>query len=531
MLLTPTSVPPWGAQWFGTVPDRINMLAPPGYIDYTFTSSTTQGWTTFNLKGGGEITPNATTAPDGTQNASKITESNGAGPHGMIQNINRSASVPITFRLGIFAKQAERTRIALQFYNATGDCTAVFDLAGVQVGVPPTVTGGRLAAVGASIQGYPNGWCKCLMDVTSTSDVATNFCVFTDAGSGTGAININYTGNNASGVYLWKNTMLPLGAWGIQGSVFFDDFMTTATIDMNDSLTAGFNWYRHNAWPSSPIAFGWQNLTATPTAAISVSNSILTLAYDVSGFGLGLAGVGYSPTAPGYVGSNLFQPPLLYEASLKFDPTLAIGSGNPSSAPVFWSNPTEFLTGATSTFVELDIQEEAATGAGTSSSTWSMHNWSANNLVSHRTDEGRFGPMAIDYSIFHRYSVLWLTQQANGGVYGYIMSFIDGVMDVSGDQTYGADVSPNPASLNGSPVGAFSVGETQHFAILLGAGGTAGYHWPLQVDWVQVFQANRTATANNPPFANAARRPGAVVNPIWTDAEKAIADMLIIRNT
>src|SRR5205823_2233522 len=98
----------------------------------------------------------------------------------------------------------------------------------------------------------------------------------------------------------------------------------TSTIDMADTQTAGFNWYRHNKFPAQLcVGSNWNTSLATPASAITVSDSILTLAKDVSLFGLGIASACVNPSNNNAYIGTVYRHPAIFEAKLAWDPTLA----------------------------------------------------------------------------------------------------------------------------------------------------------------------------------------------------------------
>jgi hypothetical protein len=478
--------------WFSVMADKINMLR---YNDnYTIVSTTIQGWDKFHLSGG-VVTPAATIAPDGTLTGTNIKEDGASDLHAVIQQISRGPKVPLIYRVALYAKQKERTRVAVYITDNGGQtCVTIFDLAGVQVGVANTAVGADMVAGPASIVPAAEGWCLCKMDFTyGGASAPFALWIMPDSGSGVGAASYNYAGDGASGIYLWKSSLLPAAAWNIGHRTFFDDFLSTDTIDMADSRAAGFNWYVHNAWPDNVSSVGtpWVSCVPTNSASISVSSSVLSMAYDSSGFSQVLNSVGFKGSSPGYVG-HTFKPPMLWECSAKIDPAHAIGPGNPPGAAwAFWSAPIEFLTGLTGVsgrFVEWDITE-AFPGVGSLGSSWTIHDWPGNQNIGGSMDAGRFGPQAIDFTQFHLYQGLWLTQAFNGGVYGWFMHFFDGVVISSGaDVAYSATTLPSDPGFGGPIIGQWFPGEIQNFGMILGAGGNPGNPFPVQIDYVAVWQ-------------------------------------------
>ncbi|HEX4500629.1 MAG TPA: hypothetical protein VH187_05565 [Scandinavium sp.] len=215
------------------------------------------------------------TAPDGTLTAVKLIEAANNNQHYItagyftLENLTTYA-----LRLGIVVQVAGRTRIAILANDSDqesansvvgpvlpsanpGGVEAVFDLAGGQVAVVSTAFGtGWLVAGPATIAplaGSP-GWYFCTVDFVKPNQNATGRgivkCVIKlDNGSGTAAKSDSYLGDGTSGVLIWRTCLLPPTAWGFNNQVFFEDFLDTSGIDMNNTRAPGFNIYVNNFWP------------------------------------------------------------------------------------------------------------------------------------------------------------------------------------------------------------------------------------------------------------------------------------------
>lgn len=147
----------------------------------------------------------AWTAPDNTATGQKLTEDNTAtNTHFVSQNITKAASA-LAYTFSVYAKSgAGRTRINLQLSdNAGNGAIAVFDLAGQQVGVAAAGVGTPFTALSSAVVAYANGVTRC--SITATSNTATTLqpAIFLDNGSGTAAKSNSYTGDNASGAFVW----------------------------------------------------------------------------------------------------------------------------------------------------------------------------------------------------------------------------------------------------------------------------------------------------------------------------------------
>ena len=141
------------------------------------------------LKIDSTITANSATAPDGTLTADKIIEGSTLSEHG-VARVGGIASAG-TYTLSVFAKAAERTRIAIG--NSSASNYAIFDLSTGTVvqGSQGTVTNGAISSIDA------NGYYRvsCTITVVSLSSISLRL-----VSTGT---TINYLGNGTSGLFVW----------------------------------------------------------------------------------------------------------------------------------------------------------------------------------------------------------------------------------------------------------------------------------------------------------------------------------------
>ena len=139
-------------------------------------------------KGGATITANATTSPDGTQDADKIAENTtSTTTHYINKGFTLSAT---TYTLSVFAKASERKWIFL-IATTSADVGAFFDL---ENGVVGNVSSGY----SASIENFGNGWYRC--NLTFTATAATWYINYLTA---TANNTYNYAGTIGSGIYVW----------------------------------------------------------------------------------------------------------------------------------------------------------------------------------------------------------------------------------------------------------------------------------------------------------------------------------------
>jgi len=300
--------------WFGAaLPDRGFTIAIPGFWTNTnvgagngpyFTNQTVNtsliaNWNPYNTQysGGANaatmVLGAAVLAPDGTMTANHITETTTTSLH-IMESIYSSAGIFLYRRFAVIAQAAERTRMTMSVGLAPGvgggseaGCRTVFDLANVQIGVANTRYGTDTNWIPGNAQitqltAGPNPWCLCVMDLRSSFNIFVpgNYgCVTVgpEPGSGTGSATFSYLGVSGSGINVWKTSFLPQRAWGINNVIFFDDFTSMSTIDINNTLQPGFNWYvGWLNWPLQNISPGHGNPIPS-SGFLSVANSILTI--------------------------------------------------------------------------------------------------------------------------------------------------------------------------------------------------------------------------------------------------------------
>ena len=142
-----------------------------------------------NAFGSGSVV-NATTAPDGTSTADFICEDTNNDTHFIRQAVTVSSGVAHTF--SVYAKAGTRSIVTVG-ESATTLRTATFDLsAGTVSNVGGSIT--------ATITALADGWYRCAITYT-TASTTFNADIGTRTTSGAGFQ--TYTGDGASGLYLW----------------------------------------------------------------------------------------------------------------------------------------------------------------------------------------------------------------------------------------------------------------------------------------------------------------------------------------
>jgi hypothetical protein len=137
------------------------------------------------------ITSNSIISPDGTLNASKITENTGNGTHRISDTIIVSG-VGVTYTQSIFAKSGGNGRYLRMFRGSGTYNNAVFDLENGTV-----VSQGGSRIINTRIEKYPNGWYKCISTYTTQFGNIATYYGLQNGGTD------SYQGDGTSHIYLW----------------------------------------------------------------------------------------------------------------------------------------------------------------------------------------------------------------------------------------------------------------------------------------------------------------------------------------
>ena len=137
------------------------------------------------------ITSNSIISPDGTLNASKLTENTENGTHRILDTILVSGT-NVTYTQSVFAKSGGSGRYLRMFRGSGTYNNAVFDL---ENGTVVTQAGSRI--INTSIENYGNGWYRCISTYTTQfSNIATYYGLQNDNTD-------SYQGDGTSHIYLW----------------------------------------------------------------------------------------------------------------------------------------------------------------------------------------------------------------------------------------------------------------------------------------------------------------------------------------
>jgi hypothetical protein len=250
---------------------------------------------------------------------------------------------------------------------------------------------------------------------------------------------------------------------------FDEEFDDLLSVDSNNILTQGYNWYCQSfGWVDSAFVGGFQDwgiaIQYYLPQYFSITSGIVTMIGHVAPQPDTLADFhsqAYANNAQGYVGSTLPTSNGFYaEARIA-------GAGDADLVNAFWFVDLRALTGAnTSRYVEVDIPEltQSQQTANINVIEWlapSTPNWA-------------LGPGDGDTadSSFHVWGVLFVPASRNGGI-GFLKFFKDGVQ-VSN-------------TVNVPSSGAVSEVNNMLLHLILQTNSNNNDS-PLQVDYVRVWQ-------------------------------------------
>src|SRR6185437_13713638 len=151
-----------------------------------------------------------------------------------------------------------------------------------------------------------------------------------------------------------------------------------------------------------------------------------------------------------------------FEARLKFAPQTQGNGGWPS----FWTMSAEHLFGSATHFLEIDFEYFGTIFGGNDLSGFTAHDWNGSS----NTQDPHWVTGQNDDSQWHVYG--WLWKPGNSITY-----YLDGKQVGSTTIQSG---------------GLYSAGDSQHLPVILGT----ATGWPMQVDWVHVWQPQSAATAD-----------------------------------
>jgi hypothetical protein len=141
------------------------------------------------------ITSNSLTSPDGTVNASKMTDDSSTGTDTSQRFLSVTVEEDEDYHFSVFAKKGSMDFIALR----TGDFTDGVGIGETFFNLATGAVGTTYANHTASIEKYPNDWYRCIIKFTSGTDLSGTLLIRQASADGTSTVPLD--GN--SFVYLW----------------------------------------------------------------------------------------------------------------------------------------------------------------------------------------------------------------------------------------------------------------------------------------------------------------------------------------
>lgn len=262
--------------------------------------------------------------------------------------------------------------------------------------------------------------------------------------------------------------------YGFNRLTFFDDFTSINTIDVNNTLQPGFNWYMRNL-----VQTGGGIVTQNPST-VSVSSSVLTFTPNSSSGGwLGTYGLVGNAGSATNVGSGIAAGGGYFECRIAFSPQSVVNLW-----PTFWMIDQQVFLNVinslsfSSNYAEIDFFEYEG---GASYTDW---DWYSAATQYKNTNTSIAGTPNIADGSYHKIGGLLVPQAKNSGT-GLIERYIDGVAYSSSIVNYSA-TTVSPQAQVGAPTGWMAALDhsTLGFNLQIGSGGG----WPINVDYVMVWQ-------------------------------------------
>ncbi len=309
---------------------------------------------------------------------------------------------------------------------------------------------------------------------------------------------------------------------GFNYPVFYEDWSSVSSIDLNNTKKSGYRWYLNGYYP---VQSGWwlsqfNTFTATPPQYLRVADNTLFLQPLVwpntntppsNNFGNYIQTCAWDGTT---IVGNTFGGStggFYIDAVMRFDPAQMSGDCQgcnnisfwlpqghaPGNWPAIWMAPAEFLNGGSGTaghVIDTSIFEGWPGGSDSICSNLcapiiGTHDETQQNssvppqYVSDISNTINSNFPGFDFRQPHHYQFLWLTQAKNGGA-GLMEWFVDGV--AVGQISYSSSGLSNPDLSPSGGDGELSVADHQHFCLFIdpGLNPDQGIH----VGTVQIWQ-------------------------------------------
>ena len=316
------------------------VLIEEGRTNYLYPSSTFSSAPWGNGGGFTSITANSATAPDGTNTATLLTPSGGAG--GYISQTPGTSMASHTVTRSIYAKRGTGTYIFFEFSDSTncgGFCVSTFNLNAATA----SWNGVKTGEGGVTIQSLSNGWYRLAASFTYSAAGSEDMVTYVDSGYGGSAGTMylwgaqlevgpnptSYIATSGSTVTRAKDVLsIPVGTW-------FNSTTGTFLADSYGQLNAQQNGYGRIVGGTSDLSYvglgaGYTQMnvyndysgpTIGFTTAISPSNSVrFASAWDTGANQWSIAAQGATNLDVTLGGSNMSTTTIYIGESLLYDP-------------------------------------------------------------------------------------------------------------------------------------------------------------------------------------------------------------------
>lgn len=290
-------------------------------------------------------------------------------------------------------------------------------------------------------------------------------------------------------------------AKGYSTTTKFDHFDSPGTVDTNNTQVSGYNWYVQSYFAGSTFANPAPPWMALTPSDLDISNSILTIKTDISGFAEGListvdnnvpfasrahplpgdADGPYYSVDPDAFKGWAFKNGAYIDFAIRFDPVPFETQISPwisvwSTSQAFFSgNDQQGISPSNRLYTELDFFEAMLWVAPQPGGTLAVNDWhnfrpAQGSAFFITNSNDRISIPGVDWTQWNVLGTFWCPASDNSGT-GFVHRYFNGVL------LPGATVTWSPGDI-------FSSLDTQTMAMILGS----GVNHPLQVDWVRVTQ-------------------------------------------
>jgi hypothetical protein len=296
-------------------------------------------------------------------------------------------------------------------------------------------------------------------------------------------------------------------AAGFTNLVFDDEFTTRTTVAPAKTYPpSGYNWYRHGDIEPHDISVN----TGAGGGATAGATGVLTIDNTPDVFNGVLQTVPANATGSQRAGTWQHG---YFEARIQYSSTVTGNGGRKNGWPSFWLWAVQALSPVQGQkTAECDIFEALPLGAAGASSQAinTLHNWENSRDYAAQSNLFNTGSNNLQASLvdstesaqptdgrWHTYGCLW-TSNGNGS--GTVRFYYDGFLIVHqrGVTTVltGTNQRLAPGQISGDTMGtSLTAMESDNMFIYLGT----AQGWPMNVDWVRVWQEPAGATPQTVP--------------------------------